>query len=101
MVAERHDRRYRPGKTEPGSGSWFRPLTWISDPTQRHRGAVLIPFKEATLERGRAAFENEGLITVAKSRYDPVTRQRFQSGHPEPLHQQVRHPDPGRQDPSR
>jgi hypothetical protein len=80
MVAERHDRRYRPGETEPGSGSWFRPLTWISDPTQRHRGAVLIPFKEATLERGRAAFTNEGLITVAKSRYDPVTRQRFQSG---------------------
>lgn len=80
MVAERHDRRYRPGETEPGSGSWFRPLTWISDPTQRHRGAVLIPFKEATLERGRAAFENEGLITVVKSRYDPVTRQRFQSG---------------------
>jgi hypothetical protein len=37
-------------------------LTWISDPTQRHRGAVLIPFKEATLERGRAAFEKEGLI---------------------------------------
>ena len=48
--------------------------------TQRHRGAVLIPFKEATLQRGRTAFENEGLITVAPSRYDPVIRQRFQGG---------------------
>jgi hypothetical protein len=66
--------------TEPGAGSWYRPLTWFNDATQREDSAVLIPFSTSTLERGRKAFETEGLIEVQKLSRSPRTGRPFKSG---------------------
>jgi hypothetical protein len=66
--------------TEPGSGRWYRPLTWFNDATQREDNAVLIPFSTSTLERGLKAFEADGLIEVRKLRRNPRTNKPFKSG---------------------
>jgi len=65
---------------EPGSGRWYRPLTWFNDATQREDNAVLIPFSTSTLERGLKAFEAEGLVEVRKLRRNPRTGRPFRSG---------------------
>jgi hypothetical protein len=65
---------------EPGGGSWYRPLTWFNDATQREDSAVLIPFSTSTLERGRKALETEGLVEVHKLSRSPRTGRPFKSG---------------------
>jgi hypothetical protein len=65
---------------EPGTGSWFRPLTWFNDPKQREDNAVLIPFSTSTLERGVKAFSAEGLVEVRKLPRNPRTGRPFKSG---------------------
>jgi hypothetical protein len=65
---------------EPGSGSWYRPFTWFNAAAQREDTAVLIPFSDSTLERGRKAFEADGLIEVQKLSRNPRTGRPFKSG---------------------
>ncbi len=65
---------------EPGTGSWYRPLTWFNNASQREDNAVLIPFSTSTLERGVKAFSAEGLIEVHKLSRSPRTGRPFKSG---------------------
>jgi hypothetical protein len=65
---------------EPGGGSWYRPFTWFNNAAQREDNAVLIPFSDSTLERGRKLFEAEGLIEVQQLRRNPRTGKPFKSG---------------------
>ena len=51
--------------------------------TQRHRGAVLIPFKEATLERGRTA---ERRVQLTDQFSDPPTATRGGRVAPQDIH---------------
>jgi hypothetical protein len=77
MVAE----RYAPGKRAPaGTGKWFRSLGWFADKQRRYGPDDRTPmaFSVATLERGLARLEKDGLISHAHITVDPSTRQRLQ-----------------------
>ena len=77
MVAERWA---SPRPTTPGTGTWFRSLAWFPDhdgrygPPERPRMA----FSSATLERGLAQLELEGLISHHHIAIDPRTKRHLQ-----------------------
>lgn len=83
MIGERSNRlREGAGRPEAGSGQWFRQLAWFADKRRLYgpRARVLLPFSEATLERGVASLAKQGHLTRRTITGDPVTGQRFSSG---------------------
>jgi hypothetical protein len=77
MVAE----RYAPGRRKAaGTGQWFRSLRWFADIDRRYGPDDRTPmaFSVATLERGLAQLERDGLISHTHISVDPHNRQRLQ-----------------------
>lgn len=64
-----------------GSGIWYRPLDWFSDP-QNHRPAphVRYPISTRTLRRGVQALMEDGLIETARVKLDPRTGHPYEHG---------------------
>jgi hypothetical protein len=77
MVAE----RWAPGpRRAPGTGTWYRPLEWFADSRRRYGPDDRTPmaFSVATLERGIAKLEKEGLLSHTHITVDPHSRERLQ-----------------------
>lgn len=88
MIAERYEiehRRRRLGKDyeapDPGSGEWWRPLSWFADKDgYRPTHHVIVPFSIPTLERGMRRLLAEGLVSRKHITKNPLTKRRIESG---------------------
>ncbi len=77
IAAYYHPRGAGRGRSKPGTGTWWRQLSWFKDDQMDPKGHTVLPFAPSTIETGLAKHLASGLITKKKIRTDPVTNRRL------------------------